>query len=301
VNGPRAISVVLAATIVVGACATGGTARFAPTDGRLRVVAAENFWGSIAAQLAGDRAEVTSIVANPATDPHDYEATAEDARRVALADYVIVNGIGYDSWAQKLLDADDGGHRSVLDVGKLVGVKVGGNPHQWYSPRAVARFIARVSADLVRLDPEDATYFRQQRDDFETKDLAGYRHLVAQIRARYAGAPIGGSESIVSPLVEALGLTMKTPESFLDAVAEGNEPTAHDTAIVNRQISDRAIKVFMFNRQNATPDVQRLVDAARAHGIPTTTVTETLTPAGATFQGWQSRELRDLLDALEQS
>lgn len=283
--------------LVVGACSAGSAPRGA-VGGRLQVVAAENFWGSIASQLAGDRAEVTSIIANPATDPHDYEATPQDARQMAAADYVIVNGIGYDAWAQKLLDAEASSGRIVLDVGKLAGVKVGGNPHQWYSPGTVEKFVARVAADLARLDPPNARYFAQRREAYEQKGLAEYNGLIAQIRARYAGTPIGGSESIVAPLVASLGLTMKTPESFLDAVAEGAEPTAHDTAIVNQQIAQKQIKVFIFNSQNATPDVRRLVDAARSKGIPVTTVTETLVPAGATFQAWQSAELRNLNDAL---
>jgi zinc/manganese transport system substrate-binding protein len=186
----------------------------------------------------------------------------------------------------------------VLDVGKLAGVQIGGNPHQWYSPSVVARFVARVASDLARLDPGNAHYFAQRRDAYEKTGLAEYTGLIAQIRRQYAGTPIGGSESIVTPLVSALGLTLKTPESFLDAVSEGNEPTARDTAIVNQQIAQRSIKVFVFNRQNATPDVTRLVDAARARGIPVTTVTETLVPAGATFQAWQAGELRGLRDAL---
>ena len=283
--------------LLLGACATGSPTHDA-VGGRLQVVAAENFWGSIAAQLAGDRAEVTSIITNPATDPHDYEATPQDARRVASADYVIVNGIGYDTWAQKLLAADPGSARTVLDVGKLVGVNVGGNPHQWYSPGSVEKLVARVAADLARLDPADAHYFAQRRAAYESTGLAEYHSLIAEIKPRYAGTPVGASESIVAPLVDALGLAMKTPESFLTAVAEGNEPSARDTAIVNRQIERRGIKVLIFNRQNATPDVKRLVDAARARGIPVTAVTETLVPAGATFQAWQSAELRDLRDAL---
>jgi zinc/manganese transport system substrate-binding protein len=290
----------LVASLLLGACATSGTTRDA-SGGGMQVVAAENFWGSIVSQLAGDRAQVTSIVANPATDPHDYEATPDDARKVASADYVIVNGIGYDAWAQKLLDADPRTDRRVLDVGKLVGVKVGGNPHQWYSPTTVRRFVARVAADLARLDPGHAGYVAQRRATYEKTGLAQYNALIAQIRTRYAGTPIGGSESIVAPLVSALGLDLKTPKSYLDAVSEGNEPTAHDTAIVNQQIADKVIKVFMFNSQNATPDVQRLVDAARNKGIPVTTVTETLVPADATFQAWQARELRDLKDALAQA
>jgi zinc/manganese transport system substrate-binding protein len=286
--------------LLSGACATGPP-RHDAVGGRLQVVAAENFWGSIAAQLAGDRAEVTSIITNPATDPHDYEATPQDARRVASADYVIVNGIGYDTWAQKLLDADPGSARRVLDVGRLVGVNVGGNPHQWYSPVSVEKLVARVAADLARLDPADAHYFAQRRAAFESTGLAEYHSLIAEIKQRYAGSPVGASESIVAPLVDALGLAMKTPESFLTAVAEGNEPSARDTAIVNRQIEQRVIKVLVFNSQNATPDVNRLADAARARGIPVTAVTETLVPAGATFQAWQSAELRGLRDALARS
>ena len=288
---------VVIGTLLLGACSTGSPARRGAGQ-RLQVVAAENFWGSITAQLAGDRARVTSIITNPATDPHDYEATPQDARDVASADYVIVNGIGYDTWAQKLLDAGPSSRRTVLDVGKLAGVKIGGNPHQWYSPSVVERFVARVASDLARLDPGHADYFAQRRDAYEKTGLAEYTGLIEQIRDKYAGTPIGGSESIVAPLVSALGLTLETPKSFLDAVSEGNEPTAHDTAIVDQQIAQKVIKVFIYNRQNATPDVKRLVDAARARGIPVTTVTETLVPAGATFQAWQAGELRGLRDAL---
>jgi zinc/manganese transport system substrate-binding protein len=285
------------AALALGACSTGAGAH-STAGGHLRVVAAENFWGSITAALAGDRAQVSSIITNPATDPHDYEATPQDARQVASADLVIVNGIGYDTWAQKLLDADPSPRRSVLDVGALVGVKVGGNPHQWYSPASVDTFIASVTRDLVRLDPSDARYFAARLQAYETTGLAAYHALIAQIRQRFAGTPVGASESIVTPLVAALGLTMKTPASFLDAIAEGNEPSAADTATANEQIADRAIKAFVFNTQNATPDVQRLVDAAHAKGIPVVTVTETLTPAGATFAAWQTAELRNLRDAL---
>jgi zinc/manganese transport system substrate-binding protein len=292
----------LATTLVVASLALGGCRAGSPVHGgaggRVQVVAAENLWGSIAAQLAGDRADVNSIITNPATDPHDYEATPRDAREVASADLVIVNGIGYDPWVQKLLDADRSPTRTVLDVGKLVGVKVGGNPHQWYSPESVDRFVTRVSADLARLDPRDAAYFATRRVEYDKVGLRDYDDLIVHIRQRYLDTPVGASESIVAPLVSALGLTMKTPESFLDAIAEGNEPTAGDTAIANQQIADHEIKVFMFNTQNATPDVARLVDAAHAQGIPVIKVTETLTPAGATFQSWQAAQLRSLAAAL---
>ncbi|MEE4546172.1 zinc ABC transporter substrate-binding protein [Streptomyces sp. V4-01] len=264
----------------------------------IKVVAAENFWGSIASQLGGSHTEVTSIIDNPEADPHDYEPTASDARTVAGARYAIVNGVGYDGWAGKLLSANPAAGRTALEVGGLVGVEPGGNPHRWYSPADVHQVIERISADYKRIDPADAADFDRLRNTFETRTLAPYDRLISAIRAAYAGTPIGASESIVSPLADGLGLRMLTPYSFLSAISEGTDPTAHDTSLIDRQIRDKQIKVYVYNSQNATPDIQRQVGEAEAAGIPVATVTETLTPAGASFQQWQVRELRGLKQAL---
>ena len=110
------------------------------------MVAAENFWGSIAAQLGGDRVAVTDIIDNPAADPHDYEPTSDDARTMAGAQVAIVNGIGYDEWASKLLAARPDDSRVELDVGDLVGLQDGDNPHQWYSPDIVHAVIEAIVA-----------------------------------------------------------------------------------------------------------------------------------------------------------
>ena len=152
------------------------------------VVAAENFWGSIASQLGGDRVQVTSVITNPATDPHDYEPTAADARTMAGAQMVIVNGIGYDPWADKLIAANPVTGRVVLNVGDLVGIKPGGNPHRWYSPANVQQVIAAIVRDYTKLDPKDAGYFAQQKRRFETKGLgavqAADRDDQAQVQRR---------------------------------------------------------------------------------------------------------------------
>ena len=104
---------------------------------------------------------------------------------------------------------------------------------------------------------------------------------------------MGASESIFAPLAQALGLKLITPPGYLKAITEGTDPTPADKATTDRQIATRQIKVWVYNSQNATPDVQRLNDAAKAAGIPIATVTETLTPAGASFQAWQSRQLEE--------
>src|SRR5450755_1204920 len=92
---------------VVSGCATSAHSKTTDLEGvPLHVVAAENFWGSIATQLGGTKVDVESVITNPDTDPHDYDPSAADARDIANANVVIENGIGYDSWVSKLIAAD---------------------------------------------------------------------------------------------------------------------------------------------------------------------------------------------------
>ena len=206
---PRTVLAVL--LVLVAACAAGcdksdpgrhaGSGR--PAAGR----GGGELLGSIAAQLGGDQVDVSSIIVNPSTDPHSYEPSARDARTMAGAQLAIVNGIGYDNWAPKLLAASPLAGRVVLNVGQLLGLKEGDNPHQWYSPASVQRVIAQIAADYDRLDPAGAAYYAQRERAFETVGLASYDQLRAQIRSRYAGMPVGYSESIFRPLGEDLGLS----------------------------------------------------------------------------------------------
>ncbi len=281
--------------LVSAGCGQAKTARSGDT---LRLVAAENFWGSIASQLGGSRVQVTSVITSPATDPHSYEPTATDARTIAGAQMVIVNGIGYDPWAPKLIAANPVPGRIVLTVGDLVGIKPGGNPHRWYSPTDVQKVIGEIAHDYTNLDPKDAAYFQRRQTAFESRGLAQYKRLIATIKSTYHGVPVGASESIFAPLARALGLKLLTPYSFLKAISEGTEPTAADKTTVDRQIASGQVKVWVFNSQNSTPDVQRITDAARNKGIPIATITETLTPASVSFQSWQSHQLEAIKAAL---
>jgi zinc/manganese transport system substrate-binding protein len=282
-------------------CGTKSTTSAESPSGVLNVVAAENFWGSIASQLGGTKVRLESVITSPATDPHDYEPTAADARTLAGAQMVIENGIGYDPWAEKLIAANPVSGRIVLNVGDLVGIKLGGNPHRWYSPRDVQLVIDAIVRNYDKLEPKNAGYFAQQKAQFETKGLAQYERLLATIKRKYHGVPVGASESIFAPLAQALGLNLLTPPAFLRAISEGTDPTAADKTTIDRQIADRQIKVWVFNSQNSTPDVKRITDAARKRRIPVTTITETLVPASASFQDWQSRQLGALAAALAQA
>ena len=264
------------------------------------VVAAENFWGGIAAQIGGRNVAVTSIITNPNTDPHEYEPTANDARAIAAAHLVIENGIGYDPWAQKLLAADGSG-ATVLNVGTVLNLAKDANPHRWYNPTDVSTVVKTIARDLSTIDPSAAGTFMKNASVFEDHTLSTYHSLISTIRHRFAGTRVGASESIFAMLSPALGLNLVTPPTFLRAISEGSDVSASDKATIDRQIARHAIAIYVFNSQNATPDIASQIAACRRSGIPTATITETLAPAIASYQSWQVAQLRGILAALERA
>jgi zinc/manganese transport system substrate-binding protein len=276
----------------------GATELGASNVGRVRVVVAEDFWGSIAAQVGGGHVRVTSILAEPNADPHSYEPSSTDARTVADAQYVIINGAGYDQWAANLLAASPVAGRKELNVGTLVGKKDGDNPHLWYNPDYVAAVVDRIRDDLKALDPADVSAFDASARAFLTTGLAQYHGIIAEIKAKYGGTAVGATESIFSYLAPALGLDLITPYSYLKAVSEGAEISAADEATVEQQIAQQQIKVLVSNAQNTPNNIQAVISLAEAQHIPIATITETLSPAGATFQAWQSAQLQGIAAAL---
>jgi len=271
------------------------------SSGTVEVVAAENFWGSIASQVGGSHVHVTSIIDNPNADPHDYEPTTADARTVADAKYVIVNGAGYDPWIDKLLQANPASERKVLNIGNLNGKKEGDNPHMWYNPDYVTGVANKIRDDLKVIDSTDASAFDQSAQTFLTTGLKQYHDLIASIKAKYQGTSVGATESIFSYLAPSLGLNLITPYSYLKAVSEGEDIAAEDQATVEQQINQKRIKVLIYNSQNTPNNIQAVIDLAKTNQIPVATVTETLTPAKATFQDWQSTQLQGIQKALAQA
>ena len=299
-----ATALVVGSMLVLAACSSSSEAAEAPASSGsgtvIQVVAAENFWGSIASQLGGTHVHVVSIIANPDTDPHDYEPTSRDAQALATARLVIANGIGYDPWVQRFLAADQN-KPTVLTVGDVVGVADGGNPHRWYNPTDVQNVIAEMVRDFQKVDAGDSAYFTAQQSRFNSSAMADYNATIAAIKAKYSGTKVGASESIFAMLAPALGLDLITPPSFLNAVSEGTDVSAADKQTVDDQIKKHEIKIYVYNSQNVTPDVQAQLTAVKAEKIPYATITETLVPANATYQQWQTTQLHGIEAALQQA
>jgi zinc/manganese transport system substrate-binding protein len=267
------------------------------SGGVIQVVAAENFWGSIAAQLGGTHVNVISIVTDPNADPHEFETNTADALDFAHANYVILNGAGYDTWGQKLLAANPSNGRKVLNVADLLGKTEGDNPHFWYDPDYVQQVINQITGDYQSLDPADAAYFSAQQTALENA-LTPYRQLIQVIKQSYGGTQIGGTESIAVYLANALGLDLISPPDFMNAVSEGNDPPTQSVAAFEQQINQKQISVLIYNNQTATTVTTNLKQLATAQGIPVVGISETMEPPDTTFQNWQYAQLTSLQNAL---
>jgi zinc/manganese transport system substrate-binding protein len=275
----------LAATIL---CAISAPAFADP----VKVVAAENFYGDLATQIGGSNVTVTSILSSPDQDPHLFEASAETAKALSDAKVVIVNGVDYDPWMEKLLGAHKAPGRKELVVGALVGHKAGDNPHLWYDPAYMKAAGKALVADLVALDPSHKADYEQGYAKY-LDSLKPLDDKIAALRKSYAGQPVTASEPVFGYQAGLIGLKVHN-EKFALAVMNNAEPTASEVAGFENDLKGKKVKVMLYNAQASEPAVQRLVQLAKDSGIPVVGVSET-EPPGATYQTWMLGQL-DALD-----
>ncbi|HEV2429076.1 MAG TPA: zinc ABC transporter substrate-binding protein [Thermoplasmata archaeon] len=297
-----AVTIAVAATVLAaGAYETLRPAPRPSASPRLvPVVAAENFWGSLVAQIGGEHVRVLSLITDPNADPHEIESTAQGARAIADARLVVINGAGYDDWAAQLLSANAGSTQVTLNVAELLGVAAGVNPHFWYNPDDVRTAARAMHDDLVALDPVDAAYFEQQFVALSTR-LSSLDGEIGAIRHAFAGAAVASTESIFVYLANATALDLVSPPEFMDAVAEGTDPSAASVATFEQQLSSGGVGLLVYNLQTQTTLTEQMTQIATDHHVALVGITETVEPADATYETWMGAELSDLESALASS
>ncbi|MBB2155242.1 zinc ABC transporter solute-binding protein [Gluconacetobacter diazotrophicus] len=283
---------VLLSWALAGAC---GPARAA---GPIAVVAAEAVWGDIARQVGGPDVAMTTILNNPATDPHLFEASPSDGRRVGAAQIVIANGGGYDGWIDRLTDgagpAANGARPVLLTVAGLAGWRDGDNTHFWYDLSDVRTFATAFAAACGDILPDHRTALQARLHQF-LDTLAPLQARIDGMRGRYGGTPVAASEPIFGLMARVTGLAMRD-ESFQHAVMNGTDPAPSDVARVEDDLTARRVRVLILNDQTAGPATDRLDQLARDAGIPVLRVGESL-PPGMRYQDW----IADVLDRLGQA
>jgi zinc/manganese transport system substrate-binding protein len=258
------------------------------------IVAAENFYGDVAQQIAGNAASVTSILSNPDQDPHLFEASPAVSRLISAADIVVYNGAGYDPWMPKLLAAAKSPKRQVIVMADLVRRNAEDNPHLWYDPPTMPAYAAALAATLAARDPAQRDDIQRNLDAF----MASLRSLeakVGEIRHSHAGTAVTATEPVFGYMATALGFRMRN-ERFQLAVMNNAEPRVSDVAAFENDLRRRAVRLLLYNSQATDPVARRLMAIAERAGVPAVGVTET-EPAGRHYQGW----IMDELDAIDRA
>ncbi len=279
-------------SLVLAAPAAAAAGSVAPP----RIVAAENFYGDVAKQLAGTHAVVTSILSNPDEDPHLFEASPSIARDLSTARVVVYNGADYDPWMSKLLSAARSEHRLVVVAADLVGRKPGDNPHLWYDPPTMPAVARAISADLRQVDPAHASNYAANLKQF-LASLQPVQTEITQLRTRYSGMPVTATEPVFGYMAAALGLEMRN-QRFQLAVMNNTEPAAADVAAMEDDLRRHKVKLFIYNSQATDTAATRLLGIAHEAKIPMLGVTETEPRDVVNFQAWILGQLEALDRAL---
>jgi zinc/manganese transport system substrate-binding protein len=269
-----------------------------PHDGKLHVVAGENFWGNITAQIGGGHIDVTSIISNPNTDPHLYESDAHDAAAIATANIVVENGVGYDDFMDKLMAASPNSQRAVVSAAQVLDVTGNDpNPHLWYNTPKVPKVAAAIAAKLAAADPAHRADYQRNLQQFDAS-LQPINSVVAEIATKYPGAPVAYTERVPGYLLANADLSVQTPVGFASAVEDGNDPSPADTEAMDSLMTNHRIKVLLYNAQVTSSVTQHVRSLAQQAGIPVIGVTETLPAGQSTYQSWQLDQAKALLTAL---
>jgi zinc/manganese transport system substrate-binding protein len=254
----------------------------------LSIVAAENFYGGVAQQIAGNSAKVTSIMSNPNQDPHEFTTDAATAMAVANADIVIYNGIGYDDWMSKLLGVQGKPGRIVIRVADLIEAKAGDNPHIWYDPRTMPALAAKLAEILKQTNHLAA---------FQT-EMNAVTSKIAEIKSAHAGTTVTATEPVFGYMADALGFKMEN-YSFQLAVMNDTEVSFQQASDFEKSLHDKSMKILFYNSQVSDPVTQLVRENAKKAGVTVIGVTETQPPDAKNYADWMLSELNEVEAALE--
>jgi len=290
----RGLVILAAAVLVIAACSAGPTAS---GGAAIQVLGTENFYADLLAQIGGTRVTVSSVLNDPNADPHEFEADPKTAKLVADAKLVIVNGIGYDDFMDKLIGASNKPDRVVISVQDVLKKADDDNTHVWYDPKTMPAVAEAAAAALAKLDPQSADYFATQK----AKYLAALKPIddkIAALKAKYAGSPIAFTEPVAEYQTDAIGLKLLTPEGFMRAIEQGVDPAPADVAAERDLLTGKKVKVLLYNSQVTSTLTKQIQDLAAANGIPVVGVAETIPPKFKTYQEWMLSQLAELETAL---
>jgi zinc/manganese transport system substrate-binding protein len=305
-SGFLAVALPLTAALLASACSSssaspgggGGTSAAAASSTTITAIGAENEYADVIAQVGGKYVRASSIMSNPNTDPHTFEASPAVAREISAADLIVQNGVGYDDWATTIENAAPSTARKVINVQQLLGLPNSTpNPHLWYKPTTMPAVANAIAADLAQIDPAHASYYKANAAAF-IASLTAWTKAIATFAAAHPDTPVATTEPVADYMLQAAGADIMTPWTFQADIMNGTDPSPQDTAIEKSLFTQHKVKVFLYNQQVTDALTESFISLAQANGIPVVGVYETMPTPGFDYQSWMLAEVNALSKAV---
>jgi zinc/manganese transport system substrate-binding protein len=266
--------------------------------GLICAIGTENEYANVLSQIGGKYVSVSSILNNPNTDPHTFEASPKVAEEVSAAKLVVQNGVGYDTFMNTIESASPSSSRRVIVVQHVLGLPDSTwNPHLWYDPTTMPAVAQAMTTDLTSLSPGHAAYFEARLRTFDAS-LAPWLDAIASFKARYAGTQVATTEPVADYLLQAMGAVNVTPRVFQLNIMNGVDPAPEDITLENGFFTTHQVKVFCYNQQVVDSLTTSIRETAVRAGVPVVGVYETMPTPGYDFQSWMLAEVNALEKAV---
>jgi len=280
-----AASLPLLVLCVLSGC--GATSVDPPAAGQIAAVGAENEYANVIEQIGGKYVKVSAIESNPNTDPHTFEASPSVAQEVSQAKLIVQNGVGYDTYMEKIESAEgtgSGSSHKIIDVQKLLGLPESTpNPHLWYKPATMPAVAAALAGDLSELQPAHAAYFKANAQAFDAS-LQPWTAALRQFGERYPGTTVATTEPVGDYMLEAAGAKNLTPFSMQAGIMYGTDPSPQDVTLQNGLLANHRVEVFVYNQQVTDSITEGFLKEAARAGVPVVGVYETMPTPGYDYQ-----------------
>jgi zinc/manganese transport system substrate-binding protein len=289
---------VVALTQIVAPSTSASASTNGKSAQKVVAIGAENQYADVISQIGGVYLETSSLLNNPNTDPHTFEASPNIAKVISQAKLIVQNGLGYDSFMNSLESANPDSARKVIDVQRLLNMPDSTpNPHLWYQPTTMGKVAAAVASALTSLDPNHGSYYRGNLATFD-KSLLTLQSAIVKFKAKYANVGVAVTEPVADYLLTALGLKILTPFSFQLDIMSGVDPSPELMQTQNSFFAKHLVKVFAYNQQVISPTTVSLLALAKKEQIPVVGVYETMPTPGYKYQSWILAEINALSQAL---
>lgn len=260
----------------------------------IQVVIGMDFYGEVAQQVTGNHGKVTSFISNPSVDPHDYQPGTKQAQELGQANVIIENGVGYDSWMNKLVKSNGNSKARVVNVSHLVGKKDGDNEHLWYQPATVKKLALDLATQFGKADPEHKADYQKNAQRYLTS-LKPLDREIARVKRQVnpSNNQVAVSEPVFDYALSNLGYQVMD-QHFEKAVEDGSDSSPKDINEIQQAIKNHQIAFFVNNSQASDSVVKNLIKLAHQNNVPVLNVTETK-PKGKTYTQWMTDQYKVLV------